>query len=67
MASATSQTSEFDFFQRGGADETLALARVEFEATNPGRVVKDIRFYAADPGRPGEGRWVTFKVDHIAV
>jgi hypothetical protein len=57
-------TTEFDFFQNDGADETLRQATREWEGRNPGRRAVEVSFVAAYPGRPGEGRWVTLQVKH---
>lgn len=59
-------TTEFEYFQRGGAEETLRLASQAWEATNEGRGrrVIEAKFIAASPGRMGEGRWVTIALTH---
>ena len=59
-------TTEFDFFQNNGADDTCAAAAKVWAGTpaGRGRRVIDAKFVAAYPGRPGEGRWVTIAVTH---
>lgn len=53
-------TTTFEFFQRGGAEETLAQAKDIFSQTY-GVHVTDIKFDYACPGGI-DGRWVGFKV-----
>ena len=59
----TKSTTE-EFFQNGGADETLAQASKEWEGRNPGRRVTKAEFKYAHPGRPGEGRYVGIEIHH---
>ncbi len=63
MDQADKATSEFDFFQNGGADETLKAASLDWEGRNPGRRVVEASFVAAYPG-DRDGRWVTIRVQH---
>lgn len=58
------QTETMEFFQKDGADETLAQAKLEFESRHPNRKVVGARFAYAYPGRPGEGRWVGLDIDY---
>lgn len=57
----TDTTVELERKQTKGPDATLADAAREWEEQNPQQRVVDIRFIAASPGRPGEGRWVTLR------
>lgn len=58
------QTETVEFFQKDGADETLAQAKLDFEKQHPGKKALGARFSYAYPGRPGEGRWVGIEIDY---
>ena len=60
------ETTTIEFFQTDGALETIMAASAKFEKDNPTRRVVDANFEYASPGRPGEGRWVGIKVEHVA-
>lgn len=60
---SVTNTDTIEFFQKDGADETLAQAKADYEQKNPGRKAMDARFAYAYPGRPGEGRWVGIDID----
>ncbi len=61
---SVTNTDTVEFFQNGGADETLAKAKEDYEKSHPGRKAMDARFSYAYPGRPGEGRWVGIEIDY---
>lgn len=60
------ETTTIEFFQTDGADETIKAASAKFEQDNPTRRAIVANFEYASPGRPGEGRWVGIKIEHVA-
>jgi len=58
-------TTQIDFFQKGGADETRAAATREWLSSGPGRGrrVVEASFVSASPGGR-DGRWVTIQIKH---
>ena len=60
MVNNTTGSTTFEFFQTGGADETLEAAKKKFSQTY-GALVTDIKFEYAYPGN-SEGRWVGLRV-----
>jgi hypothetical protein len=61
---SVTNTDTIEFFQNGGADETLDQAKADYEKSHPGRKAMHARFSYAYPGRPGEGRWVGIEIDY---
>lgn len=56
-------TKTIQFFQAGGADETLEAAKAKFALENPETFIAHLRFVAAYPG-DRDGRWVDIEVTY---
>jgi hypothetical protein len=53
-----------EFYQTGGAEETLEAAKATVLKDNPGAMILNAIFKGAFPRDDGGGRWVTIEVGY---